>query len=149
MRFHSFFRTHDVPEVRSFLDFYNYYLRFIESYVQLNAPLTDLLHKQSKFLWTDTHDDAFTKLKHALTSAPVWQSYDPNLPSTVVLTDASTSALRGVLEQGMGDVRHPVAYYSRKLTRAEKNYPTREQELLGIFEVLPGNIICMACRLLI
>ena len=63
---------------------------------------------------------AFNKLKHALTSAPVLQPYDPELASTVVLTDVPTSALGAVLEHDIGDVRHPVAYYSRKLrvTRA-------------------------------
>ena len=75
-------------------------------------------------------------LKHALTSAPILKSHDPDLLSTVVLTDATISAHGAFLEQGMGDVRHPVAYNSRSLTWGEKSYPTRRQELFGIREEL-------------
>ena len=53
-------RPHDVHEVRYFSIYaINYNLRFIENYAQLAAPLTDLLHKQTKFLWTDAHDVVF------------------------------------------------------------------------------------------
>ena len=50
-------------------------------------------------------------------------------------TDASNHAIAGILsvttpDQGI----HPVAFHSRSLHDAEKNYDTHDKELLAIFE---------------
>ncbi len=47
-------------------------------------------------------------------------------------TDSSAYQLGGVVSQG----GKPIAYFSKKLNAAQKNYPITEKELLGIVETL-------------
>ena len=70
-------------------------------------------------------------MKHALTSAPVLALPDPGKPFELVC-DASGFGLGAVLLQQ----ERPVAYYSRKMTSAERNYVVTEQELLATVEAL-------------
>lgn len=57
--------------------------------------------------------------------------YTPGAPTTVT-TDASDFALGAVLAQDRGNGFQPVAYESRKLSPAERNYATHEKETLAI-----------------
>ena len=50
----------------------------------------------------------------------------------VIETDASNVAIGGVLSQDQGNGLQPIAYYSKKLTGAPRNYATHERELLAI-----------------
>eukprot|EP00961_Rhodomonas_salina_P170726 2301892-Rhodomonas_salina.1 len=76
-------------------------------------------------------------LKKALTSAPVLKPYDPEAAVTVLDSDSSSFAVAAALMQGpLEKELHLVADYSRKMSSAEKNYTTREQELLAIKEAL-------------
>jgi len=52
----------------------------------------------------------------------------------VVETDASDFALGCVLSQYQGSRLHPVAFHSRKLNSAERNYEIHDKELLAIME---------------
>jgi hypothetical protein len=70
-------------------------------------------------------------IKHALTHAPVLVSLESSKPFTVVC-DASLVDVGGVLLQ---DDR-PVAFESRKLSPAELNYTTGEQESLATIHCL-------------
>ena len=47
-------------------------------------------------------------------------------------TDAFNVAIGGILSQDQGNGLQPIAYYSKKLTRAPHNYATHERELLAI-----------------
>jgi hypothetical protein len=127
-------------EVRSFLGLANYYRRFIPDFSTMTAPLSALVHDSSpeKVPWLQPQSDAFARVKHALTNAPVLRTYDPSLGATVVVTDASSShtAIGAALMQDDGKGLRPVAYFSRKMSPAECKYPTREQELLAIKEAL-------------
>ena len=96
-----------------------------------DSPLVRLTRNDEKFEWTDEQERAFHQIKHALVSAPVLKLPDPNLPYEVI-ADASVNGIGAVLLQE----GHPIAYYSRKFTPAERNYTTGEQELLAQHDAL-------------
>jgi hypothetical protein len=122
-------------ELMSFLGAANYFRRHIRKFSHMAAPLTELLRKDRPWVWGKPQDEAFAALKHALTTAPVLRPPDPSLPY-ILYTDASDEAVGAVLMQDDGSGPQPVAYLSRKHTSAERNYPTREKELLAIVEAL-------------
>ena len=63
--------------------------------------------------------------------APVLIVPKVDLPFTVT-TDASGFAIGATLSQDHGHGLQPIAYMSKKMLAAEKNYPVHEQELLAI-----------------
>ncbi|KAJ9511482.1 hypothetical protein QJQ45_029856 [Haematococcus lacustris] len=129
-----------VHEVRSFLGLANYYRRFVKDFSTIAAPLTALTRadghdKQGVVAWGQAQQSAFDALKQALVSAPVLIAPDPSQPYTL-RCDASSIGIGAVLSQGTGSAERVVAYHSRKLLPAERNYPTHEQELLSLVEAL-------------
>ena len=60
-----------LAKVRSFLGLASYYRKFVEKFATIASPLHDLLRKNSKFVWTDTCQEAFSTLKERLTRACV------------------------------------------------------------------------------
>lgn len=121
-------------DVQSFLGLVNYYRRFIRNCAQIAKPLTELT-KNVPFEWTEKQQSAFSRLKNAVITAPVLQTFDPRYP-VYVTTDASKDAIGAVLEQEFPDSRHPVAFTSRTLNDAESRYPAHELELLGVVDTL-------------
>jgi hypothetical protein len=61
----------NVHELRSFLGLANYFRKFISHYLEVAAPLTNLTKKSYVWAWTGKCQDAFEKLKHLLTEAPL------------------------------------------------------------------------------
>jgi len=59
-----------IKQLRGFLGLTGYYRKFIKSYVMIATPVTELL-KNNNFIWGVEVDKAFSKLKHAITQAPV------------------------------------------------------------------------------
>ncbi|GJP82651.1 hypothetical protein CLOP_g12898 [Closterium sp. NIES-67] len=121
----------NIKELQSFLGFVNYVRRFILNMAGLSAPLTDRLKDHDCFWWGEKHQAAFDQLKIALTSPPVLRISNPDRPYEVI-TDASDIAIGAVLLQDFGDGLQPVAYESRKLQGAEKNYMVHDKEMLAI-----------------
>jgi hypothetical protein len=87
-------------------------------------------------VWTADAQASFDALKLALSSAPVLRTFDQTR-HTVLTTDASNIAVAAILTQLDDDGRqHPVAYESRKLTAAKRNYPAHVLELLAVIHSL-------------
>jgi hypothetical protein len=127
----------DASNIRSFLRLAGFYRRFVRKYSQIAAPLTDLLVKGRIFQWTDSQEQAFQSLKFQLTHAPILRPYDPDLPCTLDL-DASNFAVGGVLLQRTDTDRdlRPVAFESKRLNRAERNYSVRDREQLALVHAI-------------
>lgn len=119
-------------QVRRFLGLCGWYRRYIAGFAEIAAPITDLLKKQSRFIWTEEAQIAFDKLKHCLTSAPVLSHPDFSRPF-VIQCDASKLGVGGVLYQvdDEGNER-PIAYMSQKLNSAQRNYSVTELECLAV-----------------
>jgi hypothetical protein len=82
--------------VRSFLGLADFYRRFILNFSKFAKPITKLLKKGSKYVWSDTCDEAFKHLKKLLTTSPMLTQPDIANPFDVYC-DASGTGLGGVL----------------------------------------------------
>jgi len=123
-----------VKEVQIFIGFANFYRRFIKDFSQVCNPITDTLNGNPKDVhWGREQEEAFEELKKRFTTAPILSHFYPGR-KTVVETDASDFALGCVLSQYQGRRLHPVAFHSRKLNSAERNYEIHDKELLAIME---------------
>jgi hypothetical protein len=117
----------NVSEIRSFLGLAGYYRRFIEGFSKLAKPMTALLEKNAKFVWSDKCQANFENLKRRLTTSPVLTLPDLS-KSFSIYCDTSRLGLGCVLIQE-GKV---VAYTSRQLRKHELNYPTHDLELAAV-----------------
>lgn len=120
-----------VKEVRHFLGMTSYYRRYVKDFSTIAKPLYKLLEHDHKFVWDDACDAAFRELKRRLTSAPIMAYPCFELPFTLH-TDASDYGLGAVLSQKQDNKERVIAYASRTLVAAEKNYSATKKELLGI-----------------
>ena len=123
-----------VKEVQIFLGFANFYRRFIENFSKICKPITETLKgDKQKFSWGRGQNIAFEKLKQRFTTAPILGHFYPER-EMVIETDASDFALGAILSQFQDKRLHPVAFHSRKLNSAERNYEIHDKELLAILE---------------
>ncbi|KAJ1022817.1 hypothetical protein NDA18_005150 [Ustilago nuda] len=127
-----------VHDIQRFLGFANFYQRFIAHFARIAKPLTSLVKPTEwfkKFELPEEAQQAFHKLIQAFTTAGVLQHFNYHL-STRLETDASDFAIAGVLKQEHEGRWHPVAFYSRKMSSAEKNYEIHDKELLAVVACL-------------
>jgi hypothetical protein len=120
-----------VHQIRSFLGLADYYRRFIPDFSRIAKPMTELLKKGVKFVWSEECDQAFHTLRKHLTSAPVLTQPDMSKPFEVFY-DASGTGLGCVLMQE----NRVIAYASRALRPHEMNYPTHDLELAAVVHAL-------------
>lgn len=120
-------------EVRSFLGMVGFYRQYIPAFSTIACPLTDLTKKSApnKVVWEEDHQKAFEELKGAVSKYPVLRLVDFS-KEFVVQADASGVGIGAVLMQAWDEELRPVAYASRKLNNAERNYSTIEKECLAI-----------------
>ncbi|KAK1579822.1 hypothetical protein QYE76_018584, partial [Lolium multiflorum] len=82
----------DVKGIRSILGHAGFYRRFIKDFSKISKPLTNLLQKDVPFVFDDDCKEAFETLKKALTTAPIVEPPDWNLPFEI-MCDASDFAV--------------------------------------------------------
>jgi hypothetical protein len=97
-----------VSDIQSFFELAGYYRRFIEGFLKISKPMTELLEKDKQFKWTPACESSFQELKERLTTAPVLLMSNMEKPFSIYC-DASGQGLWCVLMQD-GRV---VAYASR------------------------------------
>ena len=98
---------------------------------QVLAPLMHLTSANVKFEWTNVEQMAFNKIKQIVGCETLLSYPDFNLPFEIH-TNASHTQLGVVISQN----NKPIAFYSRKLQLAQRQYTTTECKLLSIIETL-------------
>lgn len=93
----------------------------------ISRPLTDLLKKQTVFVWTEEKEASFQALKEALIMAPVLALPDFSKVFEIE-ADASATRIGAVLMQE----GHPVSHLSKALGPRTRGLSTDEKESLAI-----------------
>ena len=128
-----------IKDVRKFLGFAGYYRRFCKGFSAIVRPLNDLLigqptkkpTKKIPFKWVEPQQNAFKTIIDCLSNPPILGYADYRLPCKLH-TDASGHGLGAVLYQHQDGLDRVIAYASRSLKPAERNYPAHKLEFLAL-----------------
>jgi RNase H-like domain found in reverse transcriptase/Reverse transcriptase (RNA-dependent DNA polymerase) len=118
-------------ELRRFIGLVNYYQGMWIRRSDVLAPLSRLLSKDNSWTWTEVEAAAFAQIKQIIAKHVLLSHPNFNKPFEIH-TDASKYQLGAVILQDS----KPIAFYSRKLSKAQLNYTTTERKLLAIVKTL-------------
>ena len=123
-----------IKELQRFLGMVGYYRKFIPNAATHLYHLFEALKGKPKTLdWTPDCQKSFEATKEALARASML--FHPRKGAALALTtDASNSAIGGVLEQRGPKGWEPLAFYSSKLEPHQRTWPPYDRELLGAFK---------------
>ncbi|MBW0492926.1 hypothetical protein O181_032641 [Austropuccinia psidii MF-1] len=120
--------------MQSFLGFASYYRKHIRKFAQITSSLYSLCSKDVVFEITKERRNAYERIKHELTNAPVLILPDFELPFKLYIDSACSQGLVAALHQRQivdGDSREGViCYISRKLKDSEARYGATQTECL-------------------
>ncbi|MEO1438418.1 MAG: RNase H-like domain-containing protein, partial [Bacteroidota bacterium] len=138
----------DYKGLRRVMGMFSFYRHHISGYAELVEPLQVLLNatqpiklaskmgtkNEQEFDWNDTHEAAFRQLKEAIANSTVL-GHLSNDSTLTLTTDASGAAIGAVLHEVSNDDQKttPIAFFSRRLSPAERNYSVFDRELLAIY----------------
>ena len=120
-----------VSGLKSYLGMLSYYSKFLPNLSSALHPLHQLLRKDTPWVWGAAQSKAFTNSKKLLLSLNCLTHFDSSLDLTLAC-DASNYGLGAVLSHKTADGSdRPIAYASRTLNAAERNYSQLEKEGLA------------------
>ena len=94
--------------VQRFANTVKYLSRFLEDLCDMSEPLRRLTHKDVPWEWSQEQEEAFVKIKKAVSTAPVLKIFTPSEP-TEGEGDASEKGIGfALMQQGQ-----PVTYASK------------------------------------
>src|SRR6201986_2518894 len=108
-------------DLQSFIGFCNFYRRFIQDFSKIARPLHDLTKLDVPFKWGDEQQESFDLLKKSIIEGPTLMIPIQDAPFRAE-ADSSDHALGGVLSQQVEGKWKPVAFLSKSLNAAERNY---------------------------
>lgn len=136
----SMVRPYDLSTLRQFTGLTGHFRAYIKDYAGIVRPLDRLKQKDVAFEWDEKCESAFNKLKDLISSNPILQLPDPQLPFELC-SDASHYGSGSILYQR--DISQPknkqlrvVGYQSYTFTKPEINYSITEKEALGVIKAI-------------
>ena len=132
----AFPRPENKKQVMRFLGMVGYYRKFCPNFSAVAEPLTNLLKKKEKFVWSVQCENAFQNLKAIMQSSPVLAAPDFSVPFKLTVDASDTAAGAVLLQEDNDGIDHPICYFSRKFNASQTNYSTIEKECLALILAL-------------
>ena len=132
----------NVKELRRALGMFNWFRKFIPNYSIVCEPLTKLLRKHVKFIWSNEQELAFQKLKQLLLNSDILAFPRFDQPFYLAV-DSSSHGIGYVLYQkhgsGSEEKNRVIRFGSKSLTSWQKSYGPTKLELLGVVTSIVEN----------
>ncbi len=122
----------NLTQIQSFIDFCNFYRRFIKNFSKIVRSMIQLIQKKIIFEWNETCQTAFNHMKRCMTESSILRLFDQT-HKTILKTDSFNYVNDEVLSQyDDEEVLHLIAFYSKNMSSAECNYKIYDKKLLII-----------------
>ena len=124
----------NVIEIRGFIGFINFYQIFIKGYSNIARPLYTLIGKKAEFQQGKEQEDAFYRIKELIVVELVLVLLDPSKPFEVEANSLDYTIREQLSQRDENGKLYPIAFFSKKLSGTQLNYPIYNKELLAIIE---------------
>ncbi len=119
-------------QMQFFVDFCNFYWRFIKNFSKIVHSLIQLIQKEMIFEWNQACQMIFDHMKKWMTEVFILRHFDQNR-KTILETDSFNYVNDDILSQyNDEETLHSIIYYSKNLSLAECNYKIYDKKLLVI-----------------
>ena len=120
-------------QLRGFLGLVGYYRQHIPHFSSMTASLSEKTSTKHprKVQWTEQMTSDFEAARKSILTAPLLAAPDMSQPF-YLQTDACQSGIGAVLQQEKNGGRDTIAFYSKKLNRAQQHYSATELELFAL-----------------
>ncbi len=125
----------NLTQMQFFIDFCNFYRRFIKNFSKIVHLLIQLIQKEMIFKWDQACQTIFDYMKKQMTEVSIFRHFDQN-KETILETDSFNYVNDNILSQyDDEETFHSMIYYSKNLSLAECNYEIYDKKLLAIIRV--------------
>jgi len=131
----EWFTSTNLTQMQFFVDFCNFYRRFIKNFSKIVRSLIQLTQKEMIFEWDQACQTIFDHMKKWMTEVSILRHFDQNR-KTILETDSFDYVNDNILSQyDDEETLHSMIYYSKNLSFAECNYEIYDKKLLAIIRV--------------
>ncbi len=125
----------NLTQMQFFVNFCNFYRRFIKNFSKIVHSLIQLTQKEVIFEWNQACQTIFDHMKKQMTEVSILRHFDQNR-ETILETDSFNYVNDDILSQyDDEETLHLMIYYSKNLSFAECNYEIYDKKLLAIIRV--------------
>ncbi len=122
----------NLKEIQDFVDFVNFYQRFIKNFLKLVKLFTQLTWKNTSFVWNEVCIEVFDNLKKQISSISVLRHFNVK-HQAILKINAFNYVKDDILSQYNDEnVLHSIVFYSKSIISAECNYHIYDKKLLAI-----------------
>jgi hypothetical protein len=124
--------SQNLKQIQKFLEFCNFYRRFIKNFAKIVKSLIKLIRKDVFFTWNEICKQAFELLKRTVIEASILTHFDLK-KQIYIKSDSFDFVFAEILSQmKKNDELHSVTFFSKNLVSIECNYEIYDKELLII-----------------
>ncbi len=117
-----------------FIDFCNFYRRFIKNFLKIVHLMIQLTQKKIIFEWNEVCQIVFNHMKRCMIETSILHHFDQTR-KTILEIDSFNYVNDEVLSQyDDEEVLHSIVFYNKNMSSAECNYEIYDKELLIIIE---------------
>ncbi len=124
----------NLKEIQSFVKFINFYHCFIRNFLKLVKSFTQLIRKNTFFVWNEICVQVFDNLKKQVSSISILRHF--NLKQQVILKIDTLNYVKDEILSQYDDERvlHSMIFYSKSMILTEINYHIYDKKLLVIIQ---------------
>ncbi len=130
----NWFILNNLTQIQLFIDFCNFYQRFIKNFSKIVHSIIQLTQKKIIFEWNEVCQTAFNHMKRCMTETFILRHFDQTC-NFILEIDSFNYVNDKVLSQyNDEDVLHLIIFYSKNMSFAECNYKIYDKKLLIIIQ---------------
>ncbi len=124
----------NLKEIQNFVRFINFYRRFFKNFLKLVKSFTQLIRKNTSFVWNKICVQVFDNLKKQVSSVLILRYFDLKRKA-ILKINALNYVKDEILSQYDNEkVLHLMTFYSKSMILAEINYHIYDKKLLVIIQ---------------